>query len=408
MDAGDRIEMLTKAGKLSVGEEDGNGIKKNMSSRRKENEVNQVHQQQWRSQRTPYDQTPTYQVNNVPQPYNYTRPQYTNQPRPYVSNHTNPLYQPNSHAPTNTQAQTNRRQNTFFPDLPPFPKLAISNAELFRQLVDRHLLEPYPVRPFEGNLPSWYDVNRTCSYHMDVTGHSIEDCEQFKMAVRKLMACGKLGFEDETRPDISKNPIPNHNQGVSVVDVDKALIGKVCDLRMSMQHLFDALRRIGYNIVAPATNVSDEGGRDPESRCDYHHGQAGHSIEDCWGYKARVQVLLNLGVIQARRAKSDDEEVDMVEKVTLRVPLLKDSSPEKVTLRVRKPQPFTYESTHIVPWRYEVKVDAAGEASKVLVSKVVMIGEITRSGRCYGPLEGNTRKVGKSVEEKSGLVDEIT
>ncbi|XP_019447336.1 PREDICTED: uncharacterized protein LOC109350566 [Lupinus angustifolius] len=357
MDAGDRIEMLTKAGKLPVGEVDGNGTKKNVPQKKKENEVNQVHRQQWRSQQTSYDQTPAYQ--------------------------------PNQRAPTHTRAQTNRRQNTFFPDLPPFPKLAISNAELFRQLADRHLLAPYLVRPFEGKLPPWYNPNHTCNYHMDVAGHSIEDCEQFKLAVRKLMACGKLEFEDDAQPDISKNPIPNHNREVSVVDVERSLVRRVFDLGMSMQHLFDVLRRNRYNIVAPTAN-------------------AGHSIEDCWGYKARVQVLLNLGVIQAKKDKCDGEEIDMVEKVTLRISLLRDSNPERVTLKIRKPQPFAYESTHNVPWSYEVKVDAAGEASKVPMSKAAMAGEITRSGRCYGPPEGNTWKVGKGAEEKSGLVDEIT
>ncbi|XP_019431812.1 PREDICTED: uncharacterized protein LOC109338916 [Lupinus angustifolius] len=274
MDVGDRIEMLIKAGKLSVGEVDGNGTRKNVPQKKKENEVNQVHRQQWRSQQTSYDQTPTYQVNNVPQAYNYTRPQYTNQSRPYVPNHTNPPYQPNQHAPTNTRAQTNRRHNTFFPDLPPFPKLAISNAELFRQLEDHHLLAPYHVRPFEGKLPPWYNPNHTCNYHMDVAGHSIEDCEQFKLAVRKLMACGKLEFEDDAQPDISKNPIPNHNREISIVDVERSLVRRVFDLGMSMQYLFTVLRNNGYNIVAPTANVCDEKGLDLESRCDYHHGQA--------------------------------------------------------------------------------------------------------------------------------------
>ncbi|KAE9617713.1 putative retrotransposon gag domain-containing protein [Lupinus albus] len=288
MDAGDRIEMLTKAGKLSIGEGDNNGNKKSVPPRKKETEVNQVHQQQqWTSQYTSPEQTPTYQVNNVPQPYNYTRPPHTDQPRPYVFNHTNPLfrktYNQNRSAPTNAQAQPNRRPNTFFPNLPPFPKLAISNAELFQQLVDRHLLAPYPVRPIESNFPHWYNANLTCSYHMDVAGHSIEDCEQFKMAVRKLMACGKLEFEDEVRSDISKNPISNHNQRINVIAVGKTLVKRVSDLRVSMQCLFDTLNMNGYDITAPTRNVSDEDSWDLESHCDYHHGQAGHSIENCWG-----------------------------------------------------------------------------------------------------------------------------
>ncbi|KAF1876649.1 hypothetical protein Lal_00030062 [Lupinus albus] len=413
MDAGDRIEMLTKAGKLSIGEGDNNGSKKSVPMRKKESEVNQVHhQQQWTSQYTSPEQTPSYQVNNIPQPYNYTRPPHTNQPRPYVSNHTNPpfhqTYNQNRSAPTNAQAQPNRRPNTFFPNLPPFPKLAISNAELFQQLVDRHLLAPYPVRPIESNFPHWYNANLTCSYHMDVAGHSIEDCEQFKMAVRKLMACGKLEFEDEVRPDISKNPIPNHNQRINAIVVEKTLVKKVSDLRVSMQCLFDTLKMTGYDIVAPTRNVCDEDEWDLESQCDYHHGQAGHSIENCWGYKARVQVLLNLGVIEVKKGESNYKEVDMVEKVTLRIPLRKDSGPERVTLRVRKPQSFAYESTHMIPWSYEVKVEVAGDTSKTQTSNAVMAGGIAKNGRFYGPSDGEVRKIAKNTEGEGGPIEEVT
>ncbi|KAF1876673.1 hypothetical protein Lal_00031581 [Lupinus albus] len=309
MDAGDRIEMLTKAGKLSIGEGDNNGSKKSVPMRKKEN---------------------------------------------------------------------------------------------------RHLLAPYPVRPIESNFPHWYNANLTCSYHMDVAGHSIEDCEQFKMAVRKLMACGKLEFEDEVRPDISKNPIPNHNQRINAIVVEKTLVKKVSDLRVSMQCLFDTLKMTGYDIVAPTRNVCDEDEWDLESQCDYHHGQAGHSIENCWGYKARVQVLLNLGVIEVKKGESNYKEVDMVEKVTLRIPLRKDSGPERVTLRVRKPQSFAYESTHMIPWSYEVKVEVAGDTSKTQTSNAVMAGGIAKNGRFYGPSDGEVRKIAKNTEGEGGPIEEVT
>ncbi|CAL0312895.1 unnamed protein product [Lupinus luteus] len=201
---------------------------------------------------------------------------------------------------------------------------------------------------------------------MDVAGHSIEDCEQFKVAVRKLMACGKLEFEDEARPYISSNPIPNHNQSINAIIVNEMLVKRVSDLGASMQHLFFVLKGTGYDIEAPTTDMGNERSWDLDSHCDYHHGQAGHSIEDCWVFKARVQVLLNLGVIRAQKHEYDGEEVDVVEKVTLRVPLLNDPIPERVTLRVRKPQPFAYESDHTVPWNYEVKVEAAGERPQVV------------------------------------------
>ncbi|XP_019414219.1 PREDICTED: uncharacterized protein LOC109326035 [Lupinus angustifolius] len=230
--------------------------------------------------------------------------------------------------------------------------------------------------------------------------------------IEMLTKAGKLSVGEEDGNGTKKNMLSRKkenamNQGANADNVDKLLVRRVCDLRMSMQHIFDDLRRTGYNVVAPPTNVYDERCRDPESHCDYLYGQAGHSIEDCWGYKARVQVVLNLGVIQARKAKSDGEEVDMVKKVTLRVLLLNESSHERVTLRVRKPQSFTYENTHTVPWSYWVKVDATWEVLEVQVSKMVMTGEITRSGRSYGPPDGETRKVGKKVGGKDDMTEEV-
>ncbi|KAE9617712.1 putative aspartic peptidase domain-containing protein [Lupinus albus] len=98
----------------------------------------------------------------------------------------------------------------------------------------------------------------------------------------------------------------------------------------------------------------------------------------------------------------------MVEKVTLRVPLLKDSGPERVTLRMRKPQPFAYESTHMVPWSYEVKVEAAGETSKTQTSNVVIAGGIAKNGRFYRPSDSEVRKIAKNMGVEDGPIEDVT
>ncbi|KAJ1402719.1 hypothetical protein SESBI_27812 [Sesbania bispinosa] len=73
--------------------------------------------------------------------------------------------------------------------------------------------EKNPVRPMEPPFPAWYNPNLTCKFHMGVAGHSIEDCEAFKTAVRKLIACGRLDIQEERGPNIVNNPIPNHERG---------------------------------------------------------------------------------------------------------------------------------------------------------------------------------------------------
>ncbi|KAF1864653.1 hypothetical protein Lal_00039290 [Lupinus albus] len=126
-----------------------------------------------------------------------------------------------------------------------------------------------------------------------------------------------------------------------------------------------------------------------------------------WGYKVRVKVLLNLGVIEVQKGESNGKEVDMVEKVTFRVPLLKDSGPERVTHRVRKLKPFSYESTHTVPWSYEVKVEAVGEPPETQMSNAVIASGIAKNGRCYVPPEGEARKIGKNVGDNNSPIEEV-
>jgi len=71
---------------------------------------------------------------------------------------------------------------------------------------------------------------------MGVARHSIEDCEGFKIAVRKLIACERLYIEKENRPNIINNPIPNHEKGnlVNALEKDEPLIKKMLSLKTPM------------------------------------------------------------------------------------------------------------------------------------------------------------------------------
>jgi len=45
---------------------------------------------------------------------------------------------------------------------------------------------------------------------MGVASHSIEDCDAFKGAVRKLIGAGLLDIQEEDKPNITNNPLPPH------------------------------------------------------------------------------------------------------------------------------------------------------------------------------------------------------
>ena len=392
--AGERIEILARAGKLPISNEEVNQPKKGFQPKKKESEVNYVQGQQSFTPRyapsyprhpAPPYQTPTplYPLNQVVPTINTTpNPQFqiNSIPTPQLYPPARPTYThhqtaPPPNRPNYTQSRPNfLNQSLFrFQNLPPFPKLSISNSDLFQRLFDAHLISPNPVRPMEPPFPVWYNPNLTCKYHMGVAGHSIEDCEGFKIAVRKLIACGRLDLQEETKPDIVNNPIPNHEGNrVNALEVEEPMIKKVLSLRTPMKDVFEGLRKAGHNITVPATSIKKEEKYDKESSCAYHSGGIGHDIENCWDFKVRVQGLLTLGVIQARRKSNCSEEVNVIERFVLRVPPVNQTPrPEKVVITVKKPMPFAYGDTHAVPWNYGAKVEmesAAGETSKANVT----------------------------------------
>ncbi|XP_061362077.1 uncharacterized protein LOC133305852 [Gastrolobium bilobum] len=443
--AGERIEILAKAGKLPMDYRQSSPPKKGLQSKKRESEVNHVKQQQsfvpqypmpnpvhqilsyhptpYPSYQTPtFSQpppqnfpnlsttpTPHFRVNNIPTPSPYvpTRPSYA--PRPP----TRPQYRPNY-----TQPQQNSQNQTPFrpQNLPPFPRLSISNTDLFQRLFDAHLISENPVRPMQPPFPAWYNPNSTCRYHMGVAGHSIEDCEAFKTAVRKLIACGRLDIQEETGPNIVNNPIPSHegkNQ-VNAIETEDTVIKKVPSLRTPMSGIWECLKKAGYDITVPGCLMKDDEKYDDESSCAYHNGHIGHDIENCWDFKVRIQGLITLGVIQARRKNAFPEEVNIVEHFVLRVPPInKHPVPEKMVMKVKKPTPFSYNDTHAVPWNYETSVEEIGNTSRANVDdtrsveesmNTMRVGEVTRSGRFYCPKELEMKK-NRKEEGGEGIIN---
>ncbi|XP_061366506.1 uncharacterized protein LOC133309724 [Gastrolobium bilobum] len=353
--AGERIEILAKAGKLPMDYRQSSPPKKGLQPKKRESEVNHVRHQQSFVPRHPTP-NPSHQILS----YN---------PIPFTSYQT----------PT---------QN--FPNLntAPTPQFQVNNI---------------PMTP---------------RYHMGVAGHSIEDCEAFKTAVRKLITCGRLDTQEETRPNIVNNPVPNHggrNQ-VNVVEIEDAVIKKVLSLHTPMSDIWEGLKKAGYDITVPGCSMKDEGKYDIESSCAYHSGHVGHDTENCWDFKVRVQGLITLGVIQDRRKDTFSEEVSVVERFVLRVPPLNQNPlPEKMVMKVKKPTPFPYNDTHAIPWNYKTSVEEIGNTSRAHTNNphleeqstnAIRVGEVTRSWRFYGPKEPEKRKSSKEDEAEEIIASE--
>ncbi|XP_017970648.1 PREDICTED: uncharacterized protein LOC108660784 isoform X2 [Theobroma cacao] len=65
--------------------------------------------------------------------------------------------------------------------------IPISYGELFRQLVQDHLVAAMPIEPLKPPYPKWYNPNARCDYHGGIMRHSIEDYTAFKHKVQALI-----------------------------------------------------------------------------------------------------------------------------------------------------------------------------------------------------------------------------
>ncbi|KAI4347753.1 hypothetical protein L6164_008536 [Bauhinia variegata] len=166
------------------------------------------------------------------------------------------------------------------------------------------------------------------------------------------------------------------------------------------------IEAIGQDIPKPFRGIDEDGQYDGEEFC-IHYEQWGHSLEKCQEFRCLVQKLMNLGVVNVeKRSITIEKEVAMMRKedkgfhaFVLKVP---NPPPESITPKVimKVSAPFLYQSNHVVPWNYEVKVELVKgkpedqEACKKddSVTNVGATGGFTRSGRYYLPDDTQKQK----------------
>ncbi|XVF61017.1 hypothetical protein PTKIN_Ptkin08bG0094400 [Pterospermum kingtungense] len=57
-----------------------------------------------------------------------------------------------------------------------FDPIPISYTALYPQLLQNQLAVPIQGLSCKSPFPKWYDVNARCKYHMEIPGHSLENC----------------------------------------------------------------------------------------------------------------------------------------------------------------------------------------------------------------------------------------
>ncbi|XP_050897204.1 uncharacterized protein LOC127104025 [Lathyrus oleraceus] len=358
------VEYGLRNGKLEAIDGTSNTNPKKFSGGRQQ----QYSPQQYVQQPFPYQQ-PLYPIQYAPQPYvAVVTPAFNQQPtqayqgppvyRPalvqqrvavppnYQQAPAAPVYQqPRAQAPRQNAQNQNRRQG----DRETFNPIPMSYTELYPSLLQKGLVVPRPMGPPPDCLPPWYNPNAHCPFHEGAPGHDLEGCYALKHRVRELIDNKILYFKD-MGPNMKNNPLPPHGDP-AVNAIEDASIGVMVE---NVDDVKTPLAAFHARLVeACLINVSRE---NCVECATYPKG--------CQVVRDNIQDLMNKGVLQISSVtKTKDVLViepcfNLPELVEIPyynggvVPANSLPSPIEICM----PTPFPYESTKVVPWKYEITV----------------------------------------------------
>ncbi|KAF1855402.1 hypothetical protein Lal_00021377 [Lupinus albus] len=312
----------------------------------------------------------------------------------------------------------NRNQPRPFQPQRTFDPIPVTYAELFAHLQTERILAPIAGQTPNTTAP-WYDPNANCDYHSGIIGHSTETCRALKHRIQDLIDSKWLEFKD-TVPTITGNPLPNHgSQGINVLeqDDDMAVVEKVEDMKTPLKVIFKVLCQQGLVEMVGEGAYEDD--------VCLMHGILDHTVETCTEFKALVQRLLDsrLLVIEKKVKGSDIFVLERDQKIQDRiitrkfVPVLNIpagtpsyTAPPRWIPRsyiesgaTRHPGPFPYKSDKAVPWKYQGKSVAKSKQTEEVVN-LAGVGNMTRSGRVYSPVE-LSKKIINASKGKEKIVE---
>ncbi|XP_050877865.1 uncharacterized protein LOC127081679 [Lathyrus oleraceus] len=374
------VEYGLRNGKLTAVAGTSNAIPKKFSRgfpKMKEGETNVVTIGQRRAPPSFYQVPPVYQPTPVQQRV-AVPPVYQQAPEA-------PVYQQlRAQAPRQNAQNQNRRQG----DRATFNPIPMSYTERYPSLLQKGYMVPRPMGPPPDRLPPWYNPNAHYPFHEGAPGHDLEGCYALKHRVRELIDSKILFFKD-MGPNVKNNPLPHHGDHV-VNAIEDAFVGvmveKVDDVKTPLAAFHARL------VEAGLINVSHE---DCEEYATYSRG--------CQVVQHNIQDFMNKGVLHISNVTKNEDVLAIEPCFNLPKPYeipyyssgVFPTNSHQSPVEICMPTPFPYESTKVVPWKYEITtVDKIVEGSKdVEVIKVVNedvtniagMSRMTHSGQIYTP-----------------------
>ena len=143
--------------------------------------------------------------------------------------------------------------------------------------------------------------------------------------------------------------------------------------------------------------------------CQYHGSATGHAIQECPDFLELIQEMMDGGELEfCGKMKEWNVSVFLKEKAPKPLIIYYRRGGQQATkeaprvptprLVVKVPAPFCYTSDKAVPWNYSSQA-AMQEPQTVVeqkleksVNDIAGTGGMTRSGRCYAPINPKTRE----------------
>lgn len=207
-----------------------------------------------------------------------------------------PLLQ-HQHQGNQQAAQRNQKPKK---DKQPFDPIPMTYADLFPILLQRNLIQTKALLRVPATLPWWYKPESNCAFHQGAPGHGIENCFALKAEVQGLIRSNVLTFKEGTSTEVivaCTDEVPNFEEFLVSPHQQPWMekVRHIDPIPITYSQLWPYL--VHNSLVTPRTTRPMKypfpTWYNPETKCEFHDGAKGHSIEECKAFKEEVQQLID-------------------------------------------------------------------------------------------------------------------
>ncbi|XP_058787978.1 uncharacterized protein LOC131662257 [Vicia villosa] len=291
---------------------------------------------------------------------------------------------------------------------PPFDPILMTYTELLPLLLQRNLVQLRDPPPPPANPPFWYKTDTRCAFHKNAPDHTVENCYPLMSEVQKLMHIVFCGLNYFPPRDYSAYSVcSNSIQGCETVinDLQKLLDRGIISIsrrkRSEDTHFVNMVQGCpGRYQVWDIRFIREPLVLMHIRLCRLAFFQHDHNAcricsmnpRGCLQVRREIQKMLDEKTLHITYERDDD--INMVT-AKFPVPEVMEISYDSqnmvvIPLTIQMPNPFPYNSSTTVPWRYGATIITGGEEVKhepeSTIVNIADVSRMTRSSRLFAPI----------------------